>query len=142
MPPKKVKQVLESVSINNETEYKEFVKEYIEIDNHLKENADIIKPLKARKNVLQNVIQTYMKQHEISNCQVSDSNFLALINKTTTETVNRNTIASKLKQYVESHNISTNDEKTSEMLSTEITDFIYENLESVDKVDLKRVKIG
>jgi hypothetical protein len=149
MPPKKVK-LIDSEKIGSEVTYKEFMKEWLDICEHLDENAKCIKPIKDRKQKLELLLQTYMSENEIGSCQ-SNNTFIKIENKQTMPAMNKSVIEKGAQMFFD--NLETDDtastissfsavsNKSSKEIATEFVKFIYNIQEPVEKSDLKRIRL-
>jgi hypothetical protein len=137
MPPKK--KINESEKIRTDETYKELMKEWIDICDHLEENTKCIKPIKDRKQVLETLLQEYMTENEIGSCQQSNNLFVKIDLKNGTPTINKSIIEKNAKLFFD--NLLLNNSKTSEEIANEFISFIYANLEPIEKRTLKRIKL-
>jgi len=141
MPPKK--KLVESEKIHSEVSYKELMKEWIDICEHLEENAKCIKPIKDRKMVLEALLETYMSENDIGSCQQSNNLFVKVDLKSSTPAMNKTVIEKNAKLFFDNLELNKPDvnSKTSEEIANEFVKFIYSSLETVEKRTLKRIKL-
>lgn len=150
MPPKKTK-FTDNEKIESMEQYKEYMKEWIDICDHLEENNKVIKPIKDRKTKLELLLQKYMINKDIGSCQQSNNTFIKVEKKTLVpSTISKKTIENSAQKFFEQleANVSDNastfssvSNKSSKEIATDFVNFVYDSLEPVEKCNLKRIQI-
>jgi hypothetical protein len=111
--------------------FKEDIREWVELDDQIKQVTDHLKKLKKLKKTRQESTIKFMKKNKLVGQKISISNGGSLKISTTQSAVpvTRQYITNKLKIFFNSK------EK-----AEEITSYIYDNRETVEKTSMRRYK--
>tara|TARA_B100000945_G_C20288502_1_gene552202 strand:- start:475 stop:852 length:378 start_codon:yes stop_codon:yes gene_type:complete len=111
--------------------FKEDIREWVELDDQIKQVTDHLKKLKTLKKTRQESTIKFMKQNELVGQKISISNGGSLKISTIQSVVpvTRQYIVNKLKTFFNSK------EKAEEIAS-----YIYDNRETVEKTSMRRYK--
>jgi hypothetical protein len=115
--------------------FKSVVKEYIALENKLEEIKKNAKILKERKDMLYEIISSFMKENEIKQVNLPNNQKFQACTKKKRVGLNKKWIEGRLTLYCEEHNLNFD----------EIYDFIYNNdyrpateIDSIKKVKGKK----
>ena len=81
-------------------EFIETIKEYVEVDDNIKEAEKSVKLLKSRRNELQEAIITYMKSQEWDVCNTSNGNKLSIKTSTTKKAIPQKELQNLMGEYL------------------------------------------
>ena len=111
--------------------FKEDIREWVELDDQIKQVTDHLKKLKTLKKTRQESTIKFMKQNELVGQKISISNGGSLKISTIQSVVpvTRQYIVNKLKTFFNSK------EKAEEIAS-----YIYDNRETIEKTSMRRYK--
>jgi hypothetical protein len=116
-------------------EFRETVKQYVELEKQIKEMQSQIKTLKQTQQTFNENIINYMIEHNVDVCSL-ESEVLKLKKGSQLETINKEYINSKLKEFYNSAKITNNTQHMADLTAK----YLLENRESKEKISLNLVK--
>jgi hypothetical protein len=102
------------------------VKEYLELDEHIKALNKAIKERRKKKNDLSLCILESMKHHDINFMNIKGGKLIYSVTKTKAP-MNKETIGKSLSNYFNSN-----------QRASEVCKYLFDNREKIEKVKLKR----
>lgn len=122
----------------DEAAFKQFVVQYCEIDDRIKEHNKQIKELKTSMKDVTESIMSYMSDRSLEVCKAGDYGVLTLKTVTTKAPLNVDTIRDNLTKYFSETELSS---KTPAELADLGAEYIVNNRESEDRRALRRTAL-
>lgn len=116
-------------------EFRMIVKEYVQLEKQIKEIQGQVKVLKQTQTTFNDGIINYMVENNVEVCSL-ENEVLKLKKGNQLETINKEYINSKLKEFYESTNLTNNKEHMAETAAK----YLLENRESKEKFSLNLAK--
>ncbi len=117
-------QEMQMVDLDN---FKDTVRGYLKIDDDIKKLESVLKDLRKKKKDMEKPILDFMGKYEIEDCNTGDGKLHYQVSNVF-KPINRDNIKKKLGDFFKNAK-----------LGEECTNYIYENREKEQKVQLKRV---
>lgn len=124
----------EEISEENLNIFRNWTKEYIDLEDTISEAMKEVLVLKKRRMELERLMQNYMGHKKIENIQVSDGNIEMKV-MTRLQPINKKYITTKITEKLKEIGIPEYDK-----MATELTKYIWENRERKEYKSLKRKK--
>mgnify|MGYP001087972714 CR=1 FL=1 len=112
-------------------EFRTMVKEYVQLEKQIKEIQNQSKILKQTQTTFNDSIINYMLENNVDVCSL-ENEVLKLKKGNLLETINKDYINTKLKEFYKSTNVTANKEDMAENAAK----YLLENRESKEKVSL------
>ena len=116
-------------------EFRTIVKEYVELEKQIKEMQGQVKKLKQTQTTFNDNIINFMVDNNVDVCNL-ENEVLKLKKGNQLETINKDYINSKLKEFYELTKVSNNTDHMAEITAN----YLLENRESKEKVSLSLAK--
>ena len=117
-------------------QFKEYVKNFIEIDNTLKESQKELSTLRKEKTALNKKILAYMRDHDVETCNIPGGKLHRRISKSTTG-FKKDLFQSRMMDYF-TKNPSL--EGTPQEKAEKLINYYMETRETVERETLRRTK--
>jgi len=117
-------QEMQMIDLEN---FKDTVRGYLKIDDDIKKVENVLKELRKKKKDMEKPILDFMGKYEIEDCNTGDGKLHYQVTNVF-KPINRDNIKKQLGEFFKNSK-----------LGEECTNYIYENREKEQKVQLKRV---
>jgi hypothetical protein len=122
----------------DENAFKQFVMQYCEIDDRVKEHNKQIKELKASLKDITESIMNYMSERSLEVCKAGDHGVLTLKTVTSKAPLNLDTIRENLSKVLSDEEIMS---KSPEEIANSGAEYIVNNRDTEEKKSLRRTMI-
>ena len=120
---------MDTINVTTNLEpFKKAVKEYIIIDDDIKQLEQAVKKRKQNKKKLSDYILTFMSQHDIEDLNTNGGSKLKRSVSYTKKPLNKTTITHMLKEYYKN-----------DLQGEKVANFIINKREKVERLRLKRI---